>query len=200
MYNCNIKDVLIGDNLKFDGNSLVARVAAGDESAFAELCTLYDPLIQSMARKYAQMSGVADEKQIIEDFSQEATLALFRAAKSYETRGGEVSFGLYSKICIRNALVSELRRMSRKKKAERAESNRVRMNADSTGSYDSADVAGILEGDLLSDFEKEVFNMYLGGVKIRDMAKKLGRSSKSVSNAVYRIKAKVRMFLTGNNN
>ena len=183
--------------LNSDIGNLVAKVAAGDESAFAELCLEYDPLVRSMARKYALMSGATDEKQVAEDFSQEATLALFRAAQSYETRGGEVSFGLYSKICIRNALVSELRRMSRKKKADKISSDTVIGTSGESRYYDDEEVKGILAGDLLSEFEKSVFGMYLDGVKIRDMAKMLGRSSKSVSNAVYRIKTKIRDFLRG---
>lgn len=185
--------VSIGDNLKFDTSDLVARVAAGDESAFAELCAEYEPLVRSMARKYAQMSGVTDEKQTFEDFSQEAKLALFRAAKSYEAGSGEVSFGLFAKICIRNALVSELRRMSRKHKAEIAESEKARID-NSPKLAESIDAAEVLDGDLLSVLEKEVFRMYLDGIKVRDMAKRLGRSSKSVSNAMFRIRAKLKVY------
>lgn len=183
--------------LKSDDKSLVAKVAAGDESAFAELCKEYEPLVKSMSGRYAGMSGASDMKQVREDFSQEATLALFRAAKTYEARGGEVSFGLYSKICIRNALVSELRRMNRKKKAELAEQSRATTAVASRGVYDSADVSAVFESGLLSSFEMNVFKMYIDGVKVRDMANKLGKSPKSVSNAVYRIKTKVREFLRG---
>lgn len=181
--------------MKSDDKSLVAKAAAGDESAFAELCREYDPLIKSMSSKYAQMSGAADLKQVREDFSQEATLALYRAAKTYEVKGGEVSFGLYSKICIRNALVSELRRMSRKKKAELAEQSRRDVAEVTRGLYDSADVSAVFDSGLLSSFEMDVFRMYIDGVKVRDMAKKLGKSPKSVSNAVFRIKTKVKEFL-----
>lgn len=178
-------------------NSLISCILNGDEDAFAQLCSLYDPLIRSMAKKYTHMSGVSDEKQIFEDFVQEATFALYRAARTYESKDGQVSFGLYSKICIRNALVSELRRMGRKKKSDKEHREDVRRR---TGKRDvffgESDVNEFVGRDLLSDFEKKVFDMYVSGVKVRDMAKILNCSAKSVSNAVYRMKTKVKLSIS----
>lgn len=182
--------------MKSEITSLIARVSAGDESAFAEICKEYEPLIRSMSKKYARMSGAADEKQVAEDFCQESTLALYRAAKTYESKGGEVSFGLYSKICIRNALVSELRRMSRKQKADFEQKKNARLNEKSGFvSYDDSLVTDILQNGGLSEMEKEILSLYVKGSKVRDISFILGRSPKSVSNAVYRIKTKIRLYM-----
>ena len=177
--------------------SLVERVKSEDESAFAELCSMYEPLIRSMSSAFCGMTEQTDGAHGYEDFSQEAILALYRAAKTYEHGGGEVSFGLYAKICIRNALVSVTRRLAKKPKAEKSggpellsklkrQSSRIPQGAG------SIDIDAILGSDVLSTYEKTVFGMYADGVKIRDIAQALGRSSKSVSNAVFRIKAKLR--------
>jgi len=171
--------------------SVVSRVSAGDEAAFGKLCEMYAPLIRSMSRKYADMVDGADVAQLSEDFSQEAVLALYRAACTYKPGGGEVSFGLYSKICIRNALVSELRRMKRK-----------RIHRSDREEYTDAGIAGEnitsrIDRSVLSRFELSVLDLYVGGAKVREIASILGKSSKSVSNAVYRIKAKIRESLGG---
>lgn len=187
--------------LKPDINSIIERVLNGDDMAFAELCGEYEPLIRSMSVKYAQMADETDKKEVAEDLSQEATLALYRAAQTYRSGNGEVSFGLYAKVCIRNALISELRRMSRKKKTDKVHERELLMEQEGQSgaaksgraSFGMPDIEFIAGGDLLSPFEKRVFDLYAGGMKIRDIADSLGRSSKSVSNAVFRIKSKVRM-------
>ena len=185
--------------MKNDIDSLIARVVAGDESAFSLICDEYEPLVKSMARRYAHMSDVPDEGQVMQDFCQEATLALYRAVNTYREKNGEVSFGLYAKICIRNALVSELRRMSRKRKADAEQKKDADISVKSVSAvYDASVVAEIIDNGELSSFEKKVLELYISGAKVRDMALLLGRSSKSVSNAIYRIKSKARVYLSDN--
>ncbi len=154
-----------------------------------------------MSAKYARMAGVADEKELAEDFSQEAKLALYRASQSYNRKSDEVSFGLYAKICIRNALVSELRRMNRKKKTDIAQKFDLKSTDRDRGRSltNVPDIGAILESGILSALEKKIFVMYTDGMKIRDIAKAVGKSSKSVSNAVFRIKSKVRIYVTDKN-
>ena len=178
--------------------TLVDRVSAGDEAAFAELCTMYEPLVRSMTKHYAGMINASDDGQSAEDFSQEAIIALYRAAKTYRRGNGEVSFGLYAKVCIRNALVSELRRLNRKQRSDMKQKNDSHIvDAGRMILPDESVIADLIHGDSLSHFEKEVLKMYVSGAKVRDMAKALGRSSKSVSNAVYRIKSKLRANFEG---
>lgn len=175
-------------------NETVSLAASGDEAAFGELCEKYAPLIQSMSKKYAGMVDGAEEK----DLSQEAVLALYRAVCTYVPGNGQVSFGLYSKICIRNALVSELRRLKRK---------RSDVGSDGISDYPDgivrdADTAGDsfvynIDRDLLSRYELTVLDMYISGAKVREIARSLGRDTKSVSNAIFRIKTKLRGSLGG---
>lgn len=191
--------------MKSETDQLVSRVSSGDDSAFEKLCAEYDSLIKSMSRRYARMAGVSDEAQLYQDFSQEASLALYRAAQTYRCGNGEITFGLYAKICIRNALVSELRRINKKKKAE-LRRNGAELESENRAdgqighvlsATDAPDTATLSE--LLSSYEKKVFELYVGGVKVRDIAELVGREPKSVSNAVYRIKEKLRASMDMDN-
>ena len=181
--------------MRIEKDPRLERIRDGDEAAFAELCREYDPLIRSMASKYAHMTDAVDEAQAIQDFSQDATLALYRAACSYDRQNGngKVTFGLYAKVCIRNALISEIRRLGKKKKADVI--REVSESGSHVGSDVELDLDSIVAGDILSPFEKRVFLLYVRGMKIRDIAAEVGRTSKSVSNAVFRIKSKLRISL-----
>ena len=183
--------------MKTDIDSIIERIKDGDDVAFAELKECYDPLIVSMASSFAETVNETDTSRAFEDLSQEATLALYRAAVRFEKdeRGnGKVSFGLYAKVCIRNALISVLRRMNKKKTDEHriADSTEDERENQFPRLPDAINVRDIAEGEILSDYEKKIFLMYVQGMKIRDIAAAVGKSSKSVSNAVYRIKTKLR--------
>lgn len=183
--------------MKTDIDSVIKRIKDGDDVAFAELKECYDPLIVSMASSFAETVSKSDTSRAFEDLSQEATLALYRAAVRFEKdeRGnGKVSFGLYAKVCIRNALISVLRRMNKKITDERriADNTEDEREKQFPRLPDAINVRDIAEGDILSDYEKKIFLMYVQGMKIRDIAAAVGKSSKSVSNAVFRIKTKLR--------
>ncbi|MBP3377382.1 MAG: sigma-70 family RNA polymerase sigma factor [Clostridia bacterium] len=180
--------------------SLIERTSAGDDTAFVELCEMYDPLIKSMTKRYVSLSDLSEDEQLREDFSQEAILALYRAASTYQEKNGEVSFGLYAKICVRNALVSELRRINRKKRSDRRQREDAESGASGRwGTIDESAISNLLTDGVLSGFERDVLDLYVAGMKVRDMAEMLGKSSKSVSNAVYRIKSKLRAHLKSEN-
>ena len=47
----------------------------------------------------------------------------------------------------------------------------------------------------LSDFEKQVLDLYLTGMSYSQIARVLGRDEKSTDNALQRLKAKIRKML-----
>jgi RNA polymerase sporulation-specific sigma factor len=47
----------------------------------------------------------------------------------------------------------------------------------------------------LSGYEKEVFEYYIVGKSVTEIAERLGKDEKSVSNALYRMKVKIRGLL-----
>ena len=49
--------------------------------------------------------------------------------------------------------------------------------------------------EMLTDFEKSVFALYVGSMSYMDIAKALSKPKKSIDNAIHRIKAKLRKLL-----
>jgi RNA polymerase sporulation-specific sigma factor len=45
--------------------------------------------------------------------------------------------------------------------------------------------------EVLSDFEYKVFRLYINGLSYKEMAEELGTHTKSIDNALCRIKAKI---------
>lgn len=182
-------------------SNLLAAVVQGDQNAFIRLSELYTPLIRSMSTRFVESLSAQNDAGLIDvqDLEQEARLALFRAVKSYNQKQREVSFGLYAKICIRNAFISLLRKAkaSRARK-EKANRHTPRQVEDPLLSVISEEEAVSLKGKIrqvLSSYENEIFEQYISGRPVRDIAGSVGRSEKSVSNAVYRIRVKIRGLL-----
>ncbi len=183
---------------------LLARIKSGDEMAFHSLTESYASLVESVAystAEYIGRAGIASPENTMDDLRQEARLALYRASLRYDPDGvgKKVTFGLFAKICMRNALTSEYRRLSAKKRR----SDRLRRaSLDDVGSVqnDVSDAAMRLAleemlqngGSELSRYEESVLRAYAEGKKIPAIAAELGRSIRSVNNALYRIRVKLR--------
>jgi len=186
---------------------LLARIRDGqDTGAFDRLCEKYSRLLDAMVRQFAPSMGIQDDGTSdllgigAEELRQDAAMVLYKAACTYvpdeDGKGGDVSFGLYAKICIRNAMISQVRRYNRMKK---------RLAAEKTGAKKPVrDIveAEILAGDTmrriqaeLSPYENRILPLYMAGKPPREIAGILGRTEKSVSNGIYRIKSKIRQML-----
>ena len=111
---------------------LLARIRDGqDAGAFDRLCEKYSRLLDAMVRQFAPSMGIQDDGTSdllgigAEELRQDAAMVLYKAACTYvpdeDGKGGDVSFGLYAKICIRNAMISQVRRYNRMKKRLAAE-------------------------------------------------------------------------------
>ncbi len=189
------------DFLREQLSALLEAVVQGDQNAFNRLSELYAPLIRSMSARFVESLSAQNDAGLIDaqDLEQEARLALFRAVQSYNRKQREVSFGLYAKICIRNALISQWRKAkaahARKVKAEQPV---LRHSEDAVLSFLSEeDVRGLRSKirEVLSPYENIIFEQYISGRSVGSIAVSVGRSEKSVSNAVYRVRVKIRGLL-----
>lgn len=166
---------------------IISRMQSGDKSCFGRLCEIYRPLTDSMAETaYGLCSDIGGE---LDDLKQEAVIALYKAADAYDLSCTAVTFGLFAKICIKNRLISYRRRLVK------ASGGRSRLNAPVKGSRvrrfaEYALPEGTL--DLLSPYEQSVWGLYANGKSYAEIASELGRNEKSVENAVYRIRAKLK--------
>ena len=186
---------------------LLDLVKQGDESAFAELCEMYKNLTDGAVRRFLPSfsTSVTGESDLYgeDDLRQYAVIALYKAAVTYDSggTGKKVSFGLYAKICVNNALISQLRKhksqLRRIEAAKRAELTEKRVSDpfQRIAGAEGAEKLVLKIGEVLSDYEKEIFEYYIDGKSVREIAERLGKDEKSVSNALYRMKVKVRGLL-----
>ena len=167
------------------------------DDAFSALCDRFSPMLGAMARRFADGACEADFAEL----SQEARFALFRAAQNYDLENGAVTFGLYARVCIRNALVSYCRKRSRDLPVcsiDELDEVLLPQNEEPLGAMIAAERLDAIYrkvGEVLSSFERRVFDLYMEEETISAIAQRLGKDEKSVSNAVYRILTKLRRVL-----
>jgi RNA polymerase sporulation-specific sigma factor len=156
-------------------------------------------LIESLTQKYGKQFSVSDVE--FDDIKQEALIALYHAVLTYKPNE-EVTFGVYAKICIRNKIISYIRCF--------LESDIPLSLEEMENDWDEPDFNTPEQiiiskeslcslnrriDEALTDFEKSVFALYIGDMSYADMAKKLDKTTKSIDNAIHRIKAKLRKLL-----
>ena len=176
---------------------LINAARAGDESAFEALLEAYEPLIDSMSRSFA---NVEDDSESGEDLRQEACIALYRAVQSYDSTQVEVSFGLYAKMCVRNRLISYTRKLRRRESVLPLE-ERIKTEEDVAQGVVAEEAYMELYRrieEVLSPYESHVWWLYLSGQTTGAIAAKLGKDERSVQNAIYRIRKKLRAALHPN--
>ncbi len=177
---------------------LILRAREGDQEAFEKLLEQYTPLIDAMTAQFCKALSEQDG----EDLRQEALVAFYHALKGYRVEQEEVQFGLYAKDCIKNRLISHLRKL---KKHE----NVILVDAENASaiSEEIADPAKRLIDEeaylslyrrirkALSEYENQVWWLYLSGRTAKDIAATLRSDEKSVQNALYRIRRKLRSVI-----
>lgn len=179
---------------------LVNGAKDGKALSFDAVWESYQPLLHHVVFDVKQKFSLPESDR--DDLMQEAAIALYNSACSFDDSKG-VSFGLYAKICIKNRLISFIRR----------EYN-GNLRADSLDQVDSVNPVSsdftpeqlIISKEALAewnekisasltDFERSVFWLYLGGMSYTDIAEALHKQKKSVDNAIVRIKNKLRKLL-----
>lgn len=178
-------------------DELLCRMAEGGDAAAAEQLVLrYNRLVRSCCRPLFLM-GASHE-----DLIQEGMLGLALAIRSYRPDRG-ASFRTYAERCIRNRLLSAVRNAS----SGKHEALNSALSLDAEGqdhpSYEADPETRIIDTDafqerlrryrdMLSPLERQVLNLYLQGFSYEEISRQLGRGSKSVDNAVQRIRKKLR--------
>lgn len=181
-------------------NELIHALRHGNEEAFDRLSSLYSSLVSSLVSKYSGELSPGDAE--LDDIHQEALIALYSAALTYDTDQREVSFGLYAKICIGNRVISAARKLRVRGEHSADLSDDVLELEDSSSDpskrLDDKESVRLLAhkvSSLLSDYERSVFARYLRDMSVSEIARSLGKSPKSVDNALVRIKSKLRRLL-----
>ncbi len=181
-------------------HDLVLRAQEGSDEACRELRAKYRPLLESSVARFASSDLTRQERA---DLWEEADRVFLAAISSYDCEQDAVDFGLYAKICLRNGLISEWRRMEiRRRVLPVDDTDAVLLPLQE--SADREDPAGrMMEEESfrslcrtvrssLSDLENRVWWPYVTGVPIAEIARDIGRDERAVHNAIYRIRRKLR--------
>ena len=179
---------------------LISQAQGGSGEAFEALLSRYRPLIESSVHSFI---SVETSMQEAEDLMEEAKHVFLSAITSYDLSREGVEFGLYAKICIKNGLISELRRQKQRRKlgvvslvgdeedlTEKGEDPASRIVEEE----DFRQLYRMIRANL-SELENKVWWMYVAGAAVSDIAKALGKDERSVHNAIYRIRAKLKRLL-----
>ena len=178
---------------------LIQSARAGDQDAFEALLDQYTPLIDSMVYSLGTAQGLTT--QDCEDHRQEAVLAFYRALMNYDVAQADVQFGLFAKICIKNALYSHLRKLKHQQPLLLEDGTNIREEfpqedpAVRVVEQEQYMELSRLIHDVLSEYENKIWWLYLSGRTAKEIADHLGRDERSVQNAIYRIRKKLRTVI-----
>lgn len=172
------------DKMNYGPSDTVLKAQKGNEEAMAQLLRDYRPMLIRAVGASAQ--GLSDAGYTEEDLMQEAAVAITAAVATYKGDKG-VTFGAYARRCVRNRLISIARSALRVRRAavdipEKAEESFLPVT-----SLERLEAA-------LTDYERDVFCLMCLGYKPAEISERLGRETKSVYNAICRIKAKAKIY------
>ncbi len=188
---------------------LVALAQSGETQAEEYLIRKYELMVQVWSRPYF-LQGAEDD-----DLLQEGRIGLFKAIRDFNH--GSSNFWSFAKLCIIRNIISAIKGTTRQK--------HIPLNSYTSlykSVYDSEGDRALLEvitdnkvvdpeaividreklkstkyfiSMALSEFEYKVFILYLNGLSYKEMAERLHTHTKSVDNALCRVKSKIQKEL-----
>lgn len=184
---------------------LIRQIRSGSDDAMGCLLERYRDMVRKEARKFFLAGG--DE----EDLIQEGMIGLFKAITSYQG-GKNTSFSTFAYLCVQRQIYTTITAFNRKKHIPLNTSislSEQKNEDDETSLNDILETPEETPEELLlrkeevkdyyrmidqrlSKFEKQVMYYYLNGENYTMIAKRLGRTDKSIDNAIQRIRKKIK--------
>ncbi len=193
------------DYEKMSDEELVELAAGGDRHADDVIMVRYKNLVRKIAGAYYLAGGDHD------DVIQEGMIGLFKAVRDFDVTKQPVFRG-FADLCIRRNMISAVKSYGRKKhevlnnsmslSAPEYDDERRAMsqilpieeNMDPEYMFLRREYKEQLSEEIekkLSKLEKTVMIKHLSGMTYQEIAKEMGRSPKSIDNALQRIKRKL---------
>ena len=164
----------------------------------------YSDNVRAIAKKFYISDGS------VEDLYQEGLIGLIQGYNGYDISRGEIgseAFKSFVLMCAKRQIIDAVKRSNSKRNLPM--NNFVSLSSDDF--VESSSFAVLNEEPLedkiinkldnqeeellmvgLSNFESEVLNFYLDGLKQSEIAQKINKSVKSVDNTLQRIKSKLK--------
>lgn len=193
---------------KFDNISdeeLIARLRDGETIIEDYLMEKYKGLVRQKTRAMFLIGGDTD------DLIQEGMIGLFKAVRDFQP-GREATFATFARMCIDRQIYSAIQNSNRQKHLPL--NYYVSLNQEDESSpiwelsvenpeeiiIDQETTRDLQQkiSDYLSPMENKVLDLYLKGEGYVEIGRILGKSPKSIDNALQRIRAKIREVISQN--
>lgn len=184
---------------------VVRYAQEGVEEAFDYLLRKYERLVHVWTRPYF-LQGAEDD-----DLRQEGMIGLYKAIRDFTP--GSSSFWSFAKLCIVRNVISAVKGTTRQKHIPLNQYTSLHKPV-SDGDGDRTLMEVLVDNKvedpeklvidrerlylvqrrikkMLSEFEYKVFRLYINGLSYKEMAARLGTHTKSIDNALCRIKIKL---------
>lgn len=195
----------------WEDTDLVEATQAGNEVALNVLLRRYQRYARTKARNYFLIGADSD------DIYQEGMIGLFKAIRDFKPER-QASFRAFAELCITRQIITAIKTATRHKhqplnayvsfhSPRLTDEATDRTYEDILLGEESLDPASHVVSteqvdrlrncltDILSSLEREVLRLYVEGASYQEIAEQLGRRSKSIDNAIQRIKRKLEAHL-----
>lgn len=192
------------DYKNFTDEQLIGLAKQGNSDAMECLILRYRYLVTSIAHSYFLSSGDT------EDLVQVGQIAVFRAITTFT---GKVDFKYYAYKCVKNAVISAIKKANTLKNQPLNnyislsglvgfDDDKNELIADSKTDPEVNYLYAESEKELfdkikesLSKFENDILTLYLKGYTYTEIGIKLNKNTKSIDNALQRVKSKLLVML-----
>ena len=193
--------------LDVDDGFLIAQAKQGDRLAYERIVRRYHGFVRLKASSYFLAGGDS------EDLIQEGLVGLYKAVRDYRT-DRESSFRNFAELCITRQIITAVKTATRNKHTPL--NQYVSFSSSPAASGDDAPTLDeLLPGPTvhdpvnqvisseelrslvaclstaLSELESRVLSLYLDGYSYEEVGERLGCDTKTVDNALQRVKRKV---------
>lgn len=184
---------------------LVKLAKNGDSDAMESVILRYRYLVTSIAHSYFLSNGD------VEDLVQLGQIAVFKAITTFN---GKVEFKYYVYKCVKNAVITAIKNANALK--NQPLNNYISLTGVLDGDQDKTGLVADVKSDpeqslinvesemelndkiknILSKYENEILSLYLKGYSYTEIGLKLNKNTKSIDNALQRIKNKLLVLLS----
>jgi RNA polymerase sporulation-specific sigma factor len=201
--------------VQVDDGYLIALAKSGDAIAYDRIVRRYYGFVRLKASSYFLAGGDAD------DLIQEGLVGLYKAVRDYRT-DRESSFRNFAELCITRQIITAVKTATRNKHTPlnqyvsfsaspaSAQDGEPTLDEVIPGSPIHDPVNQVISSEelrslvsclstALSELESRVLSLYLDGYSYEQVGERLGCDTKTVDNALQRVKRKVGTHLTSRN-
>lgn len=188
---------------RFTDEELIERLRSGERELEDYLMEKYKGMV---LKKAHAMFIVGGER---EDLIQEGMIGLFRALRDYQP-GKSATFATFANLCVERQLYKAIEMSGRLK--NKPLNSYISLSEEESPILDSLafeqqdpeaividrENVNVIQEKIrqhLSPFETQVLDSYLEGMAYTQIAEDMGKSPKSIDNALQRIRGKIREFL-----